>query len=155
MAKKSFKILMDFDGVINSYKTGWHGWHIVQDAPVPGVLEWMAEAQAKGHKLSIYSMRTADAAYLERYDQEDGKTLYTLSRIRDEAITVVKKWLEVWSINKGVNLKVNEIGFPFGKPHFDVYIDDRGWRANGPDTLPSLDNLAAEVEPWFKRIREV
>jgi hypothetical protein len=34
-------LLLDFDGCIHSYKSGWQGATIIEDPPVPGIIEWL------------------------------------------------------------------------------------------------------------------
>ena len=40
-------ICLDFDGVINSYRSGFTTPQAIPDPPVPGVLEWISDALPK------------------------------------------------------------------------------------------------------------
>ena len=39
-------VLFDFDGVINSYKSGWEGYGIISDPPVEGIKEAIDEIRS-------------------------------------------------------------------------------------------------------------
>lgn len=54
MAKKT--IVFDFDGVINSYKSGFKGLHDIPDDPVPGIKEAIADIRKK-YRVVILSAR--------------------------------------------------------------------------------------------------
>ena len=150
--KNKLNIVLDFDGVIHSYTSGWTSAANIPDPPVQGAIEWMSEAQSLGHRLMIQSMRTADENYLiEIGTTNDGQPKFTLNRKRGLAIDAIKQWLIKWSGELGVALNVEKITFPFGKPFFDIYIDDRGFRAEGPFSMPELDGLNLFSQPWFKK----
>jgi hypothetical protein len=36
-------VLVDFDGVIHSYSSGWQGISIIQDDPVPGAIKFLTD----------------------------------------------------------------------------------------------------------------
>jgi len=61
-------LCVDFDGVINSYKSGGlaRGGRsdYIPDPPVPGALRWLNEAM-KDWDVQIYSGRSRDAAGIE------------------------------------------------------------------------------------------
>jgi hypothetical protein len=54
MYKKT--VVFDFDGVINSYKSGWKGVSVIPDPPVEGIKEQIAELR-KTHRVVIQSTR--------------------------------------------------------------------------------------------------
>lgn len=56
MGKKT--VVFDFDGVINSYKSGWQGSTVINDPPVPGIKEEIDKIRAK-YKVVIMSTRAA------------------------------------------------------------------------------------------------
>ena len=115
------KILcIDFDGVIHSYSSGWHGADIVSDPPVPGAKEFLEGAilvfdvyinsSRSGQKGGIHAMRT-------------------------------------WMIHHfGVDL-VKELYFTEYKPAAFLTIDDRCLTFDGiwPSPLRLL-----EFKPWNK-----
>jgi hypothetical protein len=54
-------LLLDFDGCIHSYTSGWQGVNIIPDPPVPGIFEWM-EAALVHFEIHVYSARSAELA---------------------------------------------------------------------------------------------
>jgi len=51
-------ILVDFDGVIHSYTSGWHGADNVTDPPVEGAIEWLNDMiESNVFQISIFSTR--------------------------------------------------------------------------------------------------
>ena len=50
-------IIFDFDGVIHSYTSGWHGANVVADPPVPGIKEAIREIREAGYKVVVVSSR--------------------------------------------------------------------------------------------------
>ena len=54
-------LLVDFDGVIHSYSSGWQGAAVIPDPPVPGALPWLARA-TEHWTIAVYSARSADPA---------------------------------------------------------------------------------------------
>lgn len=70
-----YDIGLDFDGVINSYKSGWKDYDNILDPPVEGTREALNELIADGKSLVIYSARAdnpkgkqAIVDYLKKYD---------------------------------------------------------------------------------------
>lgn len=57
-------IVMDFDGVIHSYKSGWKGGNVIPDPPVPGVWKFINELR-KDYQVYVFSSRnnTPDGLY--------------------------------------------------------------------------------------------
>ncbi len=41
MAEYRQRILVDFDGVLHSYESGWQGARTIADPPVPGAISWL------------------------------------------------------------------------------------------------------------------
>ena len=116
-------IIVDFDGVINSYKTGWSGADVILDPPVSGAIEWLND-MAIDFKIAILSARST---------QEGG-------------IEAMKSYV----LDNGVHtyfIENGDIFFPTEKVPSIMSIDDRGFRFNG--TFPSkleIDNF----QPWHK-----
>lgn len=68
-------IAMDFDGVINSYKSGWKGETVIPDPPVEGVKEFIDSLREDGMAVEVFSSRAKTQAgkeaierYLEKND---------------------------------------------------------------------------------------
>ena len=57
-------MLIDFDGVIHSYASGWQGANVVSDEPVPGALDFVNKAILAFH-VAIYSSRNAQEGGVE------------------------------------------------------------------------------------------
>lgn len=71
---KNYKkeLCFDFDGVIHSYISGWHGVDLALDPPVKGIKETI-DKLSKKYKITIYSSRCSHSAGLgciRRYCQE-------------------------------------------------------------------------------------
>lgn len=115
-------LVLDFDGVLHSYRSGWQGATVISDPPVPGALEWLEQAVAR-FEIAILSSRSREKGGIE----------------------AMKGWLSACGLPDAV---LSEILFPKSKPPAHVYIDDRGYRFEG--TFPGLDELDA-FEPWHRR----
>lgn len=69
-------VVLDFDGVIHSYTSGWQGLEVIPDPPVEGIKEAIQEIRKK-YKVVIVSARShtpvgrlAIKEYLRKYDIE-------------------------------------------------------------------------------------
>lgn len=49
-------LCLDFDGVINSYTSGWMGAEVIPDPPVPGVIDFIVKAH-ESFNIAIVSSR--------------------------------------------------------------------------------------------------
>lgn len=68
MARKR-KIIIDFDGVIHGYESGWHGASHAPDPPVPGAREAIAKMR-EDYLCYVFSSRCSEeegVAEIERY----------------------------------------------------------------------------------------
>lgn len=54
-----YRIAVDFDGVINSYVSGWTGPADLPDLPVPGAIKWL-EKMAECFEVIIFTTRAQD-----------------------------------------------------------------------------------------------
>lgn len=112
-------IAVDFDGVINSYTSGFHEHHI-PDPPVPGALEFLAQLQGAGYHVAVFSTRANNVhairlirQYLERHLADENRTRKVL-----------------------VQLDIGKLVVTNTKPKAKLYIDDRGYRFTG--AFPSM-----------------
>jgi hypothetical protein len=95
-------IILDFDGVLHSYESGWLGAKNIPDPPVPGAVEFVTEA-VKHFKVAVYSTRSG----------EDGGI----------------PAMQAWMCQHG--FPVDEIAFPTTKPPALWSLDDRVDRFTG------------------------
>jgi hypothetical protein len=121
-AKPKKTLVVDFDGVLHSYASGWKGPTSIPDPPVPGAFVFLAHATER-----------FDVAVLSSRSRETG------------GIDAMKRWLADHGLDPTV---LGKLRFPRTKPPAHVYLDDRGWRFEG--TFPSIDAIDA-FEPWHKR----
>lgn len=117
-------VATDFDGVINSYSTPWIAADVIPDPPVEGSIEWL-EMLTQHYEVVVHSTRAAvedGADAIAAYLKKHGLSDRALSRISVTA----------------------------EKPIAQIYLDDRGWRFEGPGTFPTLEQIAA-FQPWNRR----
>jgi hypothetical protein len=86
MNKPKKIIVMDFDGVIHSYKSKWQGIDEINDEPVPGVKEFIKEVR-KYYQVHVLSSRTASLIgkeavikWLDKYGIEVDRVTSVMSR---------------------------------------------------------------------------
>jgi len=108
---KAWRLCIDFDGVINSYTSGYdpnnHAW--LPDPPVPGAKKFLTECLENFEMVYILSAR---AQVLE-------------------GLVAIHKWLEKWDLP---DLPVSFVKYPA-----NVYLDDRGWQFNG--VFPDMEQM--------------
>ena len=120
-------ILVDFDGVIHSYTSGWKGIDQIPDEPVEGALEWLRElVDTDKFIVCIYSSRSKEAA----------------GRI------AMAEWIAHWQGIK--ELPLTEYWMPETKPAAFLTLDDRCIQFRGPGTFPQLEEILA-FKPWNLR----
>ena len=114
-------IALDFDGVVHACDGAWTNSHDVNDAPVPGALNFIRSAIDGGFHVVLHTARALTAsvvphiyAWLAKHGLEERYT-WTI------AITALKPAPVV------------------------AYIDDHGWRFEG--TFPDLEVLR-NLKPW-------
>lgn len=57
MSEHRPRILVDFDGVLHSYRSGWCGVTNIPDQPVPGAIDWLCRA-LRDFDVAILSARS-------------------------------------------------------------------------------------------------
>ncbi len=122
-------LVLDFDGVLHSYESGWRGASIVADKPVPGAAQFLRDV-VENFKVAIYSARS---------HQEGG-------------IKAMRKWIEIVLLEafgqvEGYKL-YDQIDFPDHKPPALVTLDDRAITFDG--TFPDPKTLL-DFKPWNKK----
>lgn len=89
-------VVFDFDGVINSYVSGWIACDVIPDPPVSGIREAIRDIRAAGYRVIVVSARCTEEA----------------------GIKAIREYLDKYEI------EVDDI--MADKPPAKVYIDDRG-----------------------------
>lgn len=116
-------ILIDFDGVLHSYKSGWRGIDVIPDSPVEGAIQWLRDMRAYGFQLAIYSSRSQSQAGHD----------------------AMRAWLREHGVDEDL---LNHIIFPSKKPPAWLTIDDRCLLFNG--IFPSMEEID-NFKPWYIR----
>ena len=130
MTKRKPILCLDFDGVCNSYTSGWQGETNIPDDAVPGLFEFL-ERVAPLFDIQVFSSRS--------------KT--------PEGRTAMQTWFEhqrrKWREDGGGQgfKEIIEISFPATKPPATITLDDRALTFNGK--WPSNDTLLT-FQPWHK-----
>lgn len=120
-------LCLDFDGVIHAYTSGWRGIDVIPDGPVPGAVQFIAEAQ-RHFTVAVYSARSETHTGI------------------DAMKTALAGWIHEELGDGGVEV-YKEIEFPTTKLSAFVTIDDRAVTFVGrwPDLL-----MLREFRPWNK-----
>lgn len=137
-------LCLDFDGVINSYKSGWVRSDFIPDPPVPGAFQFIYSA-LEHFEVKIYSSRSSPNG-----DGGDG-------------VRAMRTYIEYWARREltneepeyAANAVINAIAwnkeaFPLNKPSAFLTIDDRALRFTG--MWPEFDPKdLLNFKPWNKR----
>lgn len=134
-------LCLDFDGVINSYSSGWVHATFIPDPPVPGALKFIHDA-IDHFTVVIFSSRShqeggtiAMQIYLEYWARRDLPN--------DEA--------SGWAANKVINaIAWNKQAWPKEKPSAFLSIDDRALQFCGNWAMYDPQQLL-KFKPWNKR----
>ena len=121
-------VLVDFDGVLHSYSSGWKGADVIPDPPVPGAIEFLEKLVAdERFQVCIYSSRSRQGG----------------------GISAMHCWLDAHGMSTQAR---DALLFPTEKPPAHLTIDDRAMCFEG--YFPDLGWIADFV-PWNKRTGEV
>ena len=138
MSPDRYTVAVDFDGVIHAFDTPWTAVEVIPDPPVEGAMDWLVET-IQHLDVVIFSVR--------------GRRLTGRRAMRD--------WLRehtppgCWQSRGGVGGKptfhgLDSVRFVTDKPPCLLYLDDRGWRFEGPGTFPTVGEICTAA-PWNKR----
>jgi len=132
-------LVLDFDGVLHSYKSGWQGETVILDPPTPNMVIFLRKA-IEHFNVQILSSRS-------KYP---------------DGIEAMKKWLvneieeyyncvgRMGNARDIVNAHaiITSISFPTEKPAAFLTIDDRAicFDGNWPDPKELL-----KFQPWYKK----
>ena len=149
-----------FDGVINSYESGWRGVGTIPDEPVPGAGLYLLRA-VQHFQVAIFSSRSRSLAgrrAMKRYVRQmlwDACLADTCEAERAWAVTRGRppEWIP-WTAYD-VRDQADHIGraimWPWFKPPAAVTIDDRALTFSGDWSAPAYDPAALlSFKPWNK-----
>lgn len=129
-------LVLDFDGVLHSYISGWQGADKIPDPPVPGFAQFLERA-VECFDVSVFSSRSTSSAgriamwrWLKGHLAEHYGGLMTPLAARRQTAGLMGR-----------------IGFPADKPAAFVSLDDRAVTFTG--TWPEPAELA-KFEPWWR-----
>lgn len=147
-------IVLDFDGVIHSYISGWKGPRKISDPVVPGSMEFLYMAI---HHFDISIVSSRSHYFLGRRAMKN----YIKNNMEKYIKTLFKKdddGIPEWAMNDAeeilyieTNIKLNEvmnsISFPKHKPPAFLTIDDRAITFKGE--WPTIEEIR-DFKPWNK-----
>lgn len=155
-------LVYDFDGVINSYKSGWLGATVIPDPPVPGVQHIVASFDR--FQPAVHSSRSHQWGGIRAMKRYIYNNLTWLGgcdpmNIHDPGYRVPEWWadyiakhsaMEPWTheVHHAAKHVVRSIMWPIFKPPGHFSIDDRAHQFDG--TWPDHAAIAA-FKPWNKR----
>ena len=124
-------LVLDFDGVLHSYTSGWKGADVIPDPPVAGAMQFVADA-LEHFQVAILSSRS---------HQPGGRE-------------AMQTWLAshfraVFGASEETAGRLARIDWPTEKPAAMITIDDRALTFDG--TWPRIEDLLA-FQPWNKRV---
>lgn len=157
---RKLTISVDFDGVLHSYSSGWKGARVIPDAPVPGALEWLI-SMLPHFEVAISSARSGQwggRRAMKRWLRCHLARMFLTAETWGSGFTGL---LAAAGYDPGMDPPAHEadafarhvvgrIKWPRLKPSAQLYIDDRAYRFDGPDTFPSAAAISA-FKPWNKR----
>lgn len=124
-------LVLDFDGVIHSYSSGWKGADVVPDPLTEGAMRFLWDATER-FRVNILSSRS---------HQPGGK--------RAMQAWLTKHFRDYWAADRTTcDDKLAEIEWPDEKPAAMVTLDDRAVTFTGE--WPSVQSLL-EFKPWNKK----
>lgn len=146
-------LCLDFDGVINSYTSGWRGAAHIPDAPVDGALEFIVRALDvfEVHIFSSRSHQWGGKRAMKRWLREHLKNAAATYETTPEwLLQRIHAFADPWpdEVDWAMKEIVREIKWPWFKPPAMVTIDDRAITFDG--TFPALDSIRRFV-PWNKK----
>jgi hypothetical protein len=145
-------IVLDFDGVLHSYRSGWKGVSTIPDPPVPGVIGDML-ALMENFTVAILSSRS------RRWSGRRAMKRWMWQAIEEHfQSTSYEEWpswlrgptMDPYEIiiNDAARQTMQRLNWPLFKPAALLTIDDRAWCFDGK--LPDAQTIRAFC-PWYKR----
>lgn len=150
-------LVLDFDGVIHSYSSGWKGARIIPDQPVPGAGKFLLQAVQR-FKVAILSSRS------HQWGGRRAMKAYVRDVLWQACLAHTDEMEGAWRVTQGTPPDYipwtaydardvadhihRAISYPFFKPPAHITIDDRALNFDG--RWPAITALA-DFKPWNKR----
>ena len=133
MDKYRNMIVLDFDGVLHSYTSGWQGADLIPDPPVAGAMKWIRQiSKETDYEMGIYSARSST----------DGGSEAIKDWLFGKLLTVC------WSDDEAIEIADSIQILHEKPPQGFIFIDDRGFHFEGKfPTIKFLDTF----KPWNKK----
>jgi len=123
-------VLIDFDGVLHSYTSGWQGKANIPDDPNPGAIKFLKEL--------IADEEIEPVIWTSRVHWENNAELIEA----ENAVYVIKDWLAFHGLTSE---EVNPLKITNNKPPAVMIIDDRAWQFVG--LFPNTEAIR-NFKPW-------
>lgn len=151
-------IVLDFDGVLHRYDSGWFGPRVVVDEPVDDAIDFLLDLLADGWDVVVYSTRSsqwggrrtmkrwlrywAERHFMEALKDPEGDAF---DRWERAGFIPPMEWAEQEDCKEAGKWITDQIRFPRSKPPALVTLDDRAicFQGRFPD-LEALNNF----RPW-------
>ena len=141
-------LLLDFDGVLNSYLSGWQGARNIPDPPVEGAMDFICGAQVF-FRVYIYSARSG------QFGGKRAMKKWLRKHLEDHVLKENPEFIEACPFNEDFRMServaaeiLGVIKFPTKKPNAFLTIDDRCVRFDG--IFPDPGELV-KFKPWHKK----
>ena len=164
--KKKPILLLDFDGVIHSYKSGWQGVRCIPDSPVKGALQFITEA-TKYFNVCIYSARSSQflgkramKQWLKKEYINLGLSFQNQPTPEDPFFSWICQtaFADPWAdeVKLATKRLLRKIKFPTKKPAVFLTIDDRAIQFTGKFIHPKeLLKFKSWTKKKFKLLEEI
>lgn len=148
MSLKKPILLLDFDGVIHSYSSGWQGARSIPDPPVKGAMQFIIDAQ-EHFQVCIYSARSS------QWGGRRAMKKWLRGRLRHYVLRLNLEFIEAYPFKKEISMAerivseiMRDLKFPKNKPRAFLTIDDRAICFDGKFGDPEQ---LFYFEPWYKK----
>ncbi len=131
-------LVLDFDGVLHSYKSGWKGPRVISDPPTPGAMLFLREAVKH---FEVYILSSRSKFWFGRRAMKQwlyGYLHQNFGNLPAGSMGDPPDWTEADEI-------FTAIKWPSRKPAAFLTIDDRAIQFTGE--FPSMDRLY-QFKPW-------
>lgn len=131
-------LLIDFDGTLHSYASGWKGPRNIPDPPVYGAIQWL-----EGFLVQHCTLPDSISALTTSGEWE--VCIFSSRAKYFGGVRAMRNWL----VKHGLDKRFLEvIKFGKGKPAHQVILDDRAMTFDG--TFPDYEKITS-FKPWNKK----